>query len=501
MNTVALNCNHRPYFKIGIGIAVFFFIALSSSVNTAAASTFSASTTPPSSQTKIEKDIQKLNKVIAQWEKQEEKVELYDLTEFTDFQDSIFAAKDAGEDLSDTFKTFTKLDKKYSDNNAYLYTISQILWAFQASYLSEDISMKEQKSLLALLRELPKNHGNVGRLQKVRLVSSFLYYDENLDPAFLDLLDVEELLIFKSAQGRGFNIDKFPGGETFENVGGDPLLYIFDDYSLDNVDRIDQLLAKNKNEDRYARAERIAEISRYLYFHNIRPSRVTIQKAQTAIHKEQNAWKDQTIINDTVLYGATSGERFMNTRELSKISELTENLEIFSADEERTTTEARDEFLQAIIETKGPITAVLSMHGNSDVVAFQEESEEEDTAAELWTSELSYAFVQRYVKQPKLKGTDVLILESCSSGSYAHVVLLDLMYQHSPLPIIAAAGEAGQTTYTREEGGSEFTEHYLSSGTQTVGDLYNNYDWDEMGSNPLIFVPQSTNRRLPVQVS
>lgn len=492
--------SRRTYLCIGVSVASLIFILTFLPIKTALAS----STSTPThvlSQAKIEKDIQKLNKVITRWKNQDEEVELHDLTEFTDFQESIFAAKDAGEDLSDTFKTFTKLDKKYTNNDAYLYTISQILWTFQVSYLSEDISMKEQKILLALLRELPKNHGNVGRLQKVRLVSSFLYYDENLNPAFLNSLDVEELLIFKSAQGRGFNIGKFPGEETFENVGGDPVSYIFNDYSLDNVDRIDQLLTKNKNEDRFARAERIVEISRYLYFRNMKPSRVTIQKAQTAIQKEQNAWKDQTLINDTVLYAATAGERFMDTRELSKISELTENLEIFATDEDRTTSEARDEFLKAIVETQGPITAIISMHGNSDLVAFQEESEDEDTAAELWTHQLSYAFFERYEKQPKLKGTDVLILESCSSGSYAHAVLLDLLYQNSRTPIIAASGEAGQTTYSREEGGSEFGERYLFSGTQTVGDLYNNYSWDEMGSNPLIFVPQSTKSRLPVQVS
>jgi hypothetical protein len=499
MTTSYVHSIRRSHKGIALGIISVSFVLLLSPITIMASST--SVSTLPLSQAKIEKDIEKLNKVIVQWEEQEEKVELEDLTEFTNFRDSILAAKNAGEDLSDTFKTFKKLDKKYTDNNAYLYIISQVLWVFKASYLPEEISIKEQKSLLALLSELPKNHGNIGRLQKVRLVSSFLDYDQNLDLAFLDLLDVEELLIFKSGQGRGFNIGKFPSEETFENVGGESLVYIFDDLSLSRTDRIDLLLAKNKNEGRFARAERIAEISRYLYFRNIKPSRGTIHKAQAAIHKEQNAWKDQPLINDTVLYAATAGERFMDPRELSKISNLTKYLEVFSTDEGRTTAEARDEFLRAIVETEGPITAIINMHGNSDVVVFQDESEEQETGAELWSDELSYAFSERYVKWPKIKGTDVLILESCSSGSYAHAVLLDLLYQDSRIPIIAASGEAGQTTYTREEGGSEFGERYLFMGTQKVGDLYENYNWDEMGSNPLIFVPQSTKQRLPVQVS
>ena len=118
MNTVALNCNNRPYFKIGIGIAVFFFIALFLSVNMAAASSPSATTTPPLSQAKIEKDIQKLTKEVARLSEKEKDVNLYGIQMYLDFDGYIFTAKDSnGEDLSDTINTFKKLDKKYADNN------------------------------------------------------------------------------------------------------------------------------------------------------------------------------------------------------------------------------------------------------------------------------------------------------------------------------------------------------------------------------------------------
>jgi hypothetical protein len=404
------------------------------------------------------------------------------------------------DEFSRILKVLKKLDTRYAENNAYLYVSSYIV----ANVLEtpDSFSEEESKALTKFLDTLPENHGSVGRLQKMRVMNVLLEDYPGLADIFYEHLDAEELLVFNTGISQEYNIESFPGDEEYEEVGGDPLAPLFGEPSLDSVDAISRLLTPEENRDRFEWAEDVVSVARYQYFKGKNPTRQSVQAAQKTIEKERERWRNNKFLNDTVLYGATAGEegRFMDERQVSRIKELSEDVHIFAADEGsgRTSVDARAEFLEAIETTEDPITAILSMHGNDQEVVFQDASGSDE--AVLWVDELAEAFAARYAEDPERARTDVLILETCSAGTYGMIFLEQLMDRRMPVPVVMAGGEAGQSTYSQTEGDSEFANRYLFTGEQTIGDLYDNYGWD-LRSNPLILVPQMSNPYLPLQVS
>lgn len=422
---------------------------------------------------------------------------LYDIDSFVRLYDT-FPGTDPGE-FTHVLKSLKKLDRKYEGNNAYLYVSSYIVVDVLAK--PESFSDEQVEALTAFLDALPQNHGSVGRLQKIRIINALIEEYPDLADTLYQHLDVEELLVSNAAIARTRSIVAFPGDEEYVEVGGDPLVPLFGEISLENTDVISRLLP-SADEDKRAWAEEIASIDRYQYFRGELPTRLSVETAERAIAEERKEWQDKKFINDTVLYGTTEGEDngFLNEDQLSRFEELSRDVEVFVADEHegRTPAQARTEFLKAIEKTDEPITAVLSTHGNDWEVVFQNASGSKE--AILWADELANAFAKRYKKDPERSGSDVVILETCSAGTYGIIFLEELTAQEMPVPIVIAGGEAGQSTYSQEEGGSEFANHYLFNGEQTIGDLYDNYTWDLL-SNPLILVPETSNPYLPLQVS
>ncbi|MDB5265218.1 MAG: hypothetical protein JWN64_789 [Parcubacteria group bacterium] len=456
------------------------------------------------SQAEIAKNMKVLVQEIEQSHAETEDVDLYSFARFTQLENELTASKKGGKDIHKALLALKKLDKKYANNNAYLYITSWIMDDVFLEIPTDGVSVKERDALVGFLDQLSVNHGNTGRMQKVRLMNIILWDHPEFADTFYNHLDAEELLVFNSGMSAGESLTIFPGAEEYEVVGGDILAPVFADPSLEQADEVGRLLASKKGESRFAWAERVASVSRYQYFRGVKPTRKSVRTAELAIEKERSAWQDKKLLKENVLYGATPGEddRFMDERELARIKELVTDLRVFAAKEGTTygPREAQAELLKAIEDTEGPITTILHMHGNDEMILFQDAEGSNENEDILWADELANAFAARYAKNPKRTETDVVILESCSAGSFGRLFIEELLAQGIPLPIVFAAGEAGQSTYSKTDGGSEVAEKYLFTGNQTLGDLYDNYTWG-LRSNPLLFVPQSSNKKMLLQVS
>lgn len=447
----------------------------------------------PISESFITRSLSPLVHEINRAAKEDPDIELYDFDRFEDFELMIYNTDPAKADK--VIRLLTKLGKKYRNDSGYLFVSS---WIVAQTLLPIEPLPEEVDAIIGFLEALPKNHGNLGRLQEVRIIDLII---DDL-PEFADTLyaqlNTEELLVSNTGDGAGHNIVVYPQVEEYPVLGGDSLSPLFEEPSFELLSKIERLFPQSG--DRLAWAEDTASISRYLHFRGKSPSRKNVEKAYAAIRAAREAWENKPFINDTVIYGATAGEedRFLDEEQLDQLRDLAEDVHIFAADEDgRSAVEARADFLEHIEKTDEPITVIVSMHGNDEQVVFQNESGDDE--AVLWADELAAAFAVRYERDPEVAQDDVLILESCSSGTYGVIFLEFLAWEEYPVPTVIAAGEAGQSTYSQTEGGSELADHYLFNGTQTLGDLKDNHAWG-LRSNPTVLVPDLSDPHLPVQL-
>ncbi|HEY0010890.1 MAG TPA: hypothetical protein VGB97_03195 [Candidatus Paceibacterota bacterium] len=415
----------------------------------------------------------------------------------------IIAKKNTGADVSGILRKLVQRTEA-TPTPEYLYVASGVIRDLLLTTTKPTFTTAEKEILMQFMRTLPTNHGNLGRVQKVRLANLYMENIPDMRDEILTTLDTEELLVLKTPLGSHERLWSHPLLED------DDLEAVFEEPTLRHAERVAVLLQPLPNEDRLTFAERATYVSRYLAFRRMEPTEETVQTAVADIERTQSLWGDFEIVQETVLYAASSDdERFLDKEDLIRLTALSKDLQVFTdfngPKSAASLTRVKEEILESIASTEGTVTVVFNMHGNPDVISLGEvQGKKDGEDVNLSPDELAEAFANRYSNEHNrtraMTHPDVLIFGTCSSGNYAMKFLEIMRAKSLPVPVLITSGEAGQATYSSTASSKSVEGHVLSMGHPRIKDLYGNQEWN-LDSNPIVIVPDRTILPTPTQIA
>lgn len=292
------------------------------------------------------------------------------------------------------------------------------------------------------------------------------------------------------------------------------------DPSLEAMEEIARLLPQQPSENRMQYANRLAGISRYLYSHELSSTESSIAAAIERIEQAKERFGDYPVFGrrtlvgagvDTVTEASETRAQFLDEQMASALEAEAPGYEVFSGLNENhqataeSATEARNAILEAIASSGSEsITVLFNAHGGEDRIYLGEVGLDShantDAPSNISPQDLAEAFIRKY-QQGAGENPDVLILANCYSGSFVLDFLTLLRDQGAPIPIILTATESGQAGLTLFH--RNLSELAARSGGLRVRDLIEHFSRTDLniGSNPVIFLPDLPDNARPVQVA